>query len=468
MEQNGSFALRKPALDMGNDSINKLLLNMSLPPTLAMAVMASYNIVDTFFVSRLGSEAIAALSVCFPIQMILNAAAAGTGIGGASLISRSLGAQKAEEAATAFGQVILLSLVLGLIVTLIGLFALRPLLLMFGATEAILEQTAEYMSVIANGVVLIFLMMVLSHAIRSEGNAILPMTVMIISAVANVILDPIFIFTFGLGIRGAAIATVLANIIGALLLLRYYVTRKSTLKILFKHLLPNWGFILDIYRVGLPQMLIDLSTNLALIFVNRFLGGFGHIPIAVLGLMQRIRVFSYMPVIGISQGLLPIIGFNFGATKYQRMREAMVKGTLIGTILATLAALILFIFPGFFLRLFSSEEALIDMGIYALRVMVLMSPVHSTQFNAISFFQGIGKGGIPLIVSTLRQFILYVPSAYLLTHFFALKGTWFAIPLADLLAFLVTIVFISREFNRRGIPLFGHKERKPETSEVLN
>ncbi|NLL59132.1 MAG: MATE family efflux transporter, partial [Firmicutes bacterium] len=196
MEQNGSFALRKPALDMGKDSINKLLLNMSLPATLAMAVMASYNIVDTFFVSRLGSQAIAALSVCFPIQMLLNAAAVGTGIGGASLISRYLGAKKAEEAATAVGQVILLSLVLGLVVTLIGLFALRPLLLMFGATEAILEQTAEYMSVIANGAALIFLMMVLNHAVRSEGNAILPMTVMIISAVTNIILDPIFIFTF--------------------------------------------------------------------------------------------------------------------------------------------------------------------------------------------------------------------------------------------------------------------------------
>ena len=184
--------------------------------------------------------------------------------------------------------------------------------------------------------------------------------------------------------------------------------------------------------------------------------------------MMRFQMFAFMPVVGISQGLLPIIGFNFGAVKYQRMREALVKGTLIGTILATLTALVLFIFPGFFLRLFSSEEALIAMGIYAVRVMVLMYPLHAMQINSISFFQAIGKGVTSLVLSLLRQFILYVPSAYLLTYFFALKGTWFAIPLADLLAFLVTIVILSREFNRRGISLFGYKERKPETSEVLN
>jgi putative MATE family efflux protein len=440
--------------NMGEEKISKLLLRFSLPATLAMAVNASYNIVDTIFVGRLGSEAIAALSVSFPIQMLLGAIAIGTGVGAASLISRSLGAGRKEDATIAAGQVILLALVCGLFATLIGLFYLRPLLSIFGATPEILELTVEYMSVIANGATLMFLIMMLNHSIRAEGNAILPMTVMIISAVANIIMDPIFIFVLGMGIRGAAVATVLAKVIGVVIQLWYFATRKSSLDVRLKHLIPHWRIIMDIYRVGLPSLFIQISSNMSLIVVNRILGGFGHVPIAVMGLAVRFQMFAFMPVIGVAQGVLPIIGYNFGAGKNLRIREAMLKGAGVATVLVTVAGVAFFAFPRLFLSVFSSDLELLELGTGAVRIMVLMYPLIGMQTISIVFFQAIGKGTKSLLLSLLRQFILYIPFIFFMPRLLGLTGIWLATPLADLLAFIVTISMVSREFARQAIPVW--------------
>jgi putative MATE family efflux protein len=442
------------AASMGEDSIARLLLRFSLPATLAMAVYASYNIVDTIFVGRLGGTAIAALSVSFPIQMLLGAIAIGTGIGAASLISRSLGAGRQDDATSAAGQVILLALVCGLIATLIGVFYLRPLLRIFGATPEIIEPTVEYMSVIANGATLMFLMMMLNHSIRAEGNAMLPMTVMLVSAGANIIMDPIFIFVFGMGIRGAAVATVLAKVLGVVIQLWYYCARRSSLNVRLIHLRPNWRIIKDIYRVGLPSLLIQISANISLIAANRILGSYGYVPIAVMGLAVRFQMFAFMPVIGIAQGVLPIIGYNFGAGKILRIREAMIKGAGAATVLVTAAGVVFFFFPRFFLGVFTKEADLLDLGVKAIKVMVLMYPLIGMQTISIVFFQAVGKGTKSLMLSLLRQFILYIPFIFFMPRLLGLSGIWMATPTADLLAFIVTISMVSREFVIQGIPLW--------------
>lgn len=341
------MATNKPA-DMGTDSIPRLLVRFSLPATLAMVVNASYNIIDTIFVGRLGSDAIAALSVSFPIQMLLGALAIGTGVGVGSLISRSLGAGKNEDAATAAGQVITLSFLFGLFATILGLLYLRPILLLFGARPEILELTASYMAVIANGAVLLFMIMILNHSIRAEGNAMLPMTVMILSAVTNIALDPIFIFVLDMGVQGAAVATVISKVIGVAMLLHYYLAKKSVLRVRLTHLLPDLRIITDIYRVGLPMLFIQLGANIALIWANRLLGSYGVVPIAVLGIIVRLQLFAFMPAIGIAQGLLPIIGYNFGAGKLERIREAMLKGSVVATAFTAVSGLSFFSSPAFF------------------------------------------------------------------------------------------------------------------------
>lgn len=453
----------KHAASMGEDSITKLLIRFSLPATLAMLVNASYNIIDTIFVGRLGSDAIAALSVSFPIQMLLGAVAIGTGVGAGSLISRSLGANKKEDAAIAGGQVIMLSFIFGLVASLIGLLFLEPILLTFGAKQEILQLTTDYMAVIANGAVFLFLIMILNHVVRAEGNAMLPMKVLILSALTNIILDPILIFGLGMGVRGAAVATVISKIAGVVILLYYFLAKKSALDVKPLHLRPNFRIITDIYRVGLPMLLIQVAANIALIFANRLLGQYGIIPIAVMGLIIRLQMFAFMPAIGIAQGLLPIIGYNYGAGKFERIREAMLKGFAASTVFTAVSGVSFFAFPGFFLRIFNSDPELLAAGQSAVRIMVSMYPLLGVQTISIVFFQAIGKGIPSLWLSMLRQFILFILFMVILQRLFGLDGIWYAVPLADLCAFIVTVFFVIREFNKQSIPLFGRYEPTPST-----
>lgn len=215
---------------MGEENITKLIIRFSLPATIGMLVMATYNIVDTIFVGRLGSEAIAALSVAFPLQMLLGAIGIGSGIGTASLISRSLGAGNKEEAQNALGQVLILALIFGLITALAGFFCLRPLLVFLGTNTEIIGLTEDYLRVITNGSVAFYLIMILNNTVRAEGNPMLSMKMMIVSALANVVLDPIFIFLLDMGVRGAAIATVISKIVGIAMMLHYFFTGNSVLK----------------------------------------------------------------------------------------------------------------------------------------------------------------------------------------------------------------------------------------------
>lgn len=441
------------AAQMGEESITRLLFRFSLPATVGMLVMATYNVVDTIFVGRLGSQAIAALSVAFPIQMLLGAVGIGTGVGAASLISRSLGAGNKAEAESAAGQVISMALIFGLLTALVGLFYLRPLLLYLGTMPEIMDLTEDYMFVIAVGSVMFFLIMILNNIVRAEGNPLLSMKVMIISSVLNIGLDPVFIFLLDMGVQGAAVATVLSKIAGVIMMLYYFFAGKSVLKLSLSCLKLRWGTIKNIYVVGFPAMLLQLSINVSLLVANNILAAYGHIPIAVMGLVFRLQMFAIMPVLGISQGLLPIIGFNFGAGKLKRIREALLKGMGISVACIMLAGLALLLAPAFFLRLFSTEKELLSIGIPALRIMVLMFPLVGVQIVSSIFFQAIGKGLPSLILSLLREIMLYVPFVLIMPSLYGLTGVWMARPMSDLLAFLVTFFLISRELKRQGIPL---------------
>lgn len=440
------------AARMGEENIAKLLFRFSLPATVGMLVMATYNVVDTIFVGMLGSEAIAALSVAFPIQMLLGAVGIGTGVGAGSLISRSLGAGKKDEAERAAGQVISMALIFGVLTALVGLFYMRPLLLALGTMPEILPLTEDYMVVIAVGSVMFFLIMILNNIVRAEGNPILSMNVMIISSLINIALDPIFIFLFKMGVQGAAVATVLSKIAGVAIMLYYFFAGKSVLKLSLSCLRLRWETIKNVYSVGVPAMLLQLSINVSLIVANIILAGFGHVPIAVMGLIFRLQMFAIMPVLGISQGLLPIIGFNFGAGEKTRVREALLKGMGISLAVLICASVALFAIPELFLRLFSSEEEVLSLGSYALRLMVVLFPLVGVQIVSSIFFQAIGKGMPSLLLSLLRELVLYIPFMLVLSGYMGLTGVWLARPASDLLAFLVTIIFVARELKLQGIP----------------
>jgi putative MATE family efflux protein len=447
------MAVHNQAAQMGEESIGKLLLKFSLPATTGMLVMATYNIVDTIFVGMLGSEAIAALSIAFPFQMLLGALGIGTGVGAASLISRSLGAGQRDVATRAVGQVISLSLFYGILFALAGFYFLEHLLLFFGATPEILVLTGDYVVVITSGSAMFFLIMGLNNVVRGEGNPKLSMYVMVISAVINIVLDPIFIFLLGMGVRGAAVATVLAKIVGVAVMLHYFLSGKGEIKITLRCLLPSYDIIRKIYIIGFPAMVLQISTNMSLIIANNILAAHGYLAIAALGLIFRLFMFALMPVVGIAQGLMPIIGFNFGSGKMLRIREALIKGVMISVIIASFFGIVYYIWPDHLLSIFTREPELIELGSHALRIMVIMFPLVGAQVVFATYFQGVGKGMPSLVLSILREVILFIPLLITFSFLLGLDGVWLSRPVSDLLAFLVTYLLLSRELKSQGIPL---------------
>jgi putative MATE family efflux protein len=278
--------------------------------------------------------------------------------------------------------------------------------------------------------------------------------VMIISAVTNIILDPIFIFALDMGVRGAAVATVLAKVIGVAIMLHFFIAGSSEIKITLACLKPCRETIRKIYVIGLPAMVLQVSTNLSLIIANNILAAYGHLPIAALGLIFRLFMFALMPVIGVSQGLMPIIGYNYGAGKMLRIREALVKGTLVSTMIVTFFGALYFTWPIAFLSIFSDEQELLTLAGRALRIMVIMFPVIGAQVVFSTYFQAAGRGLPSLLLSILREVLLFIPLLLIFSGFFGLDGVWFSRPVSDLLAFLFTFYLISRELNKHNLSLF--------------
>ncbi len=438
---------------MGQESITRLLFRYSLPATVGMVSAATYNVVDTIFIGRLGSEAIAALSIAFPIQMILGAIGVGVGVGSASLVSRSLGSGHIRDAEKTIGHVVSLALAFGLVIALASFYYLRPLLVLFGASPEIINYTEEYTSIITTWSVVFFLIMSLNNVVRAEGSPMLSMKMMVGSSLLNIALDPIFIFALDMGVRGAAVATVLAKAVGAFVLLYHFCSGRSNVTFYVKNMRPDWYIVKNIYKIGFPSMLRLFSKNISLSITNIILAAFGHIPIAAMGLFFRLQIMIIMPVVGFSQGLLPVIGYNYGAEKNERIREAVIKGFTISTAFITTLTLIVYLYPYTFLGFFTSEAALLDMGAYSMRIMLLMMPLIGIQVVSTVFFQAIGKAVPSLILSILREVVLFVPLLLVFSAYSGLIGVWVARPASDFLAFVITFIMITGELKRQNIPL---------------
>lgn len=446
--------MQKEITQMGEESINKLLFRFSLPSTISMGVLATYNLADTFFVGRLGSEALAALSLAFPLQLMLASVAIGGGVGTASLISRSLGAGNKREAETAVGQIMGLAIILGLAAAVLGYFFLDYVLMLFGAGPEIFDLTREYLLVITTGAVSVFLMMTLNHAVRSMGEPVFSMKVLITSALSNIALDPLLIYTAGLGVQGAAVATVTARFLGVLILLHFFLSGKAPLQLRFSDLRPRWYYVVQIYRIGFAGMLLPFSRNLSQVLANIILlAPFGHIPVAVLGVFFRLQMLVFMPSVGVGQGLLPLIGYNFGANNLYRVRETLIKGFSVMTLYITFISILFFAFPEFMMSVFSPDEEVITMGTHALRIMVVMFPVTGIHMASAFFFQAIGKSAPSLLMSLLREIMLFMPILLILSTTIGLTGVWVARPVSDFLASAISLLLISRELSRQGIPL---------------
>lgn len=443
---------------LANEQIGRLLWRLSLPAIIGMLVQASYNIVDAIFIGRgVGPLGLAGTAIVFPLQLLSTSLAITIGVGGSSLISRSLGAGKHSYANKALGNMVFLSFIFSFSLFSIGFFTRQYILRLFGATPAIFPYAEEYLEVILFGLPFVGFGMAANHAARSEGNARVAMISMLISAILNIILDPIFIFKLKLGIRGAAIATVLSQIAMAIWMVHYFFfSKKSLLSLSLSSITPQWETIKEILSVGVSEFVRMASGSIIIVFLNNSLIYYGSdISVAVYGILHRALSFFFMPIIGVAQGLQPILGFNYGAGDYKRARDVTHLAIGAASIIAFIASVICWFMPEKVVGLFTTDSLLLEEASWALRIVTMTYFLAGFQITGSSMFQALGKARASLILSLSRQVIFLIPFLVVLPRFFNLQGIWYSFPIADTLAFLVTFFLVSKQLKvlkvERGI-----------------
>jgi putative MATE family efflux protein len=448
---------------MGTRPVGRLLVSFSLPALVGMLVTATYSIVDTAFVGRLGHEAIAALTVIWPLNLVMLALSIGVGVGANSLIARRLGAGDTREANHAGAQAILLGLVSGVVIAAVLVAWSGPVLRLLGARPSIMPFARDYLGIIAPFAPLVFFPMLANNLIRAEGNPLPSMLIMIVSAVTNIILDPLLIFGPGpfpaLGVRGAAIATVIAQALGTALYIGYFAGNRSGYQFRLRDFLPAprlWGAI---YAVGAPSMTIQLSGSLVQAVINNIAVGFGPMTLAALGVIFRLFAFGFMPSLGVAQGVLPLAGYNFGARRLDRVREVVRKGALGATGITTFFSLLFIAFPGFFVGLFNREPGFVVAAAPGLRITALAFAPVGAAIVFSSFFQGIGRAVPAMFLSLARQFIFLLPAALILSRSFGITGLWASVPVSDGLTVVASLTWTVIAFRRLGFPLFSRRGR---------
>lgn len=431
---------------LGTEPIPQLLAKLAVPAMLGMIVMALYNVVDAIYIARsVGTIGVAAVSIAFPVQMLVMAVAGAVGIGGGALISIALGAGNLDRANRIFGNAISLVLLFSTAAALLGLTLLTPMLQLFGSSETILPYARDYLGIILYSTAFFAFAFAVNNIIRAEGNAKTAMLTMIISALLNIIFTPIFIFGFGLGIKGAAIGTVMAQGVTAIYLLFYFAAGKSNLSFKSVYLMPRVTLIKQILAIGASAFVRQASSSIMLIVANNLLVLYsGDLAVAVLGIIIRVIMFSLMPILGIVQGLLPLVGFNYGARRSQRVSESIVLGMKAATVIAGLAFILVMALPKQLMMIFTMDAAAVEMGRSAMRIMFALSFTIGVQMVTGGIFQALGNAKAAFILSLSRQVLFLIPLMVLLPLRFQLTGIWLAFPAADLLSFFLALWFLKR------------------------
>ncbi len=438
---------------LDDDRVGRLLVKLAIPAFMGMFVMTLYNAVDSIFIGRfVGPLGIAGLSIVFPLQMFSMGVGAMFGMGGASLVSRMIGANRIERAEHALGNAISPIIILSLIIMITGLVNPDFWLRLMGASETILPYARDYMTIILYGMFFMTSAMSMNNLIRAEGNAVIPMLGMIIGAVSNIIMDAIFIVPLKMGIQGAALATVFAQIISVSFFLRYYLTGRSFLKIRPRNLLLNFGILKEIMAIGVASFARTLATSFSAIIINRLLVNYGgDLGVSAYGIINRLMMFAMMPAMVFGQGLQPVLGFNFGARRFDRALRAIKIAIIVSTCTASVMFLILYFLPHIFIGIFTVDTPLIDMGSYAAKRVFLALYLLGFMMVGSLTFQSIGAAKKAFITSLARPFLFLLPFVLILPQYMGLNGIFYAFPIADTCTFILTLFLLVptiREFIR--------------------
>lgn len=436
---------------LGQEKILPLLLSFSIPAIVGMLVQALYNVVDRIFVGNgVGPLGLAGLTVVFPVMLVQMAFSMLIGLGATALISIRLGEGRMKEAeriiSNAFAMLIFISLGL----TVIGILFMEPLIRLLGASEAILPYARDYLSIILYGSVFQSIAFGLNHMIRAQGNPKMAMATMLIGAITNTVLDPIFIFVFQWGVKGAAFATVLSQMVSAIWVISFFLRGKGELKLNLRTAYRiQWPVVLQIMSIGFAPFAMQLAASLQNLILNQSLGTYGgDTAISAMGIIFSINTLFLMPIFGINQGSQPIIGFNYGAKQYRRVKKTLLYAIVGATAIVTLGFLATRIIPYQLASLFGKhDEELMALCVRAMKIVMLFFPFIGLQIVGANYFQAVGKPNKAAFLSLSRQFVLLIPFILVLPRIWGLSGVFAAFPASDAGSTIITGILLKRELD---------------------
>ena len=440
---------------LGTEPIGKLLIKYSIPAIIGMLVNGLYNVVDRIFIGNIpgvGPLAIAGLGVTLPIMTIVLAFGMLIGIGSATNISIKLGQGKKDEAENLIGNAMTLSVIVGILISVLGLTFRDPILHLFGASNDSLPYANAYINIILIGSTFNILGMTFNNLIRGDGNPKLSATIMVVGCFTNIVLDALFIMVFNMGIQGAAVATVISQLLTSTWGLLYYLRGKSNLRFVKSSLKLKKSLVGAIVAIGCAPFAMQIASSCVQIICNNSLRTYGgDLAIGAMATINSVTMMICMPIFGISQGAQPIVGFNYGAKKYDRAHKTLKLCIIAATIGLSLGWIVVHVVPGPIVSMFNSDKELVSISVDGIKKYLSMMPIIGVSMIGSNYFQAIGKAKHAMVLSLLRQVILLVPMMLILPSMLGLNGVWFAQPIADVISFIVTVILLVKEVKSHKV-----------------
>jgi len=437
---------------MGYAPILPLIFKMSIPSIFAMLISAIYNIVDSIYVAQLSETALSAVSLVFPVQLMNVAIVVGTGVGISSLISRRLGEKRVDAAQNAVNHGILICNLEWIIFLLFGLFGSMPFCRIFAESGPLVEQAATYCKIVCIGSLFVFNAQSCERIMQSCGNMLFPMLAQLSGSITNIILDPIMIFgKFGcpaMGVAGAAYATIIGQFVAMVACYLFLHFGNFPVQINFKNFKFHGQTVKDIYQVGIPAMVMQAISSVTTLFLNKILIGFSETAVAVYGVYFKLQSFAFMPIFGLNQGVMPIMGFNYGAKNKKRLLNTLKDAMIMAVSFMIVIMLVFQIFPEQLLSMFNPSEELLSMGTKALRIISICFPFAAIGIIPGAMFQATAHGTISMYNSILRQLVVIIPAAYILSKLVGVNGVWWSYPCAEIMSLAFTTIMFIRLYNK--------------------
>ena len=429
---------------MGTMPMTRLIFNMSLPAIFSMTVLAMYNVVDSIFIGNYDQRGLTAVSLAYPLQLLLIAASVGTAIGVNSLVSRKLGEKDFEKANSAATHGLVLCVFTYSIFLLLGLFAVKPFMNAFSQDAVVADYGVQYLTVVLCFSFFSIVQVMIEKTLQATGNMIYPMLFQIVGAVVNIIFDPLLIFGIGifpeLGVLGAAIATVFGQFCGMVFSLAVLFLKKHEIKINLKNFRLDMGMVKNIYSVGFPSIIMQSIGAVMMLGLNSiFKAADSEVSVRIYGIYFKLQSFVFMPCFGLNQGLMPIIGYNYGARNKERMYSALKRGMIIAAAIMFIGVLLMWLIPDVLISMFGGDKELMEKGEYAFRIISLCFMPAAAGIMFTTLFQAVGKGFRSLIMSFARQLVLVLPIAFVLSMTLGVDCVWYAFPIAEILSLFLAI-----------------------------